>query len=138
MKQYRQAIAVLSTIPREAKQCYASVQQKSIEAYNAYQTQRCKENILAAKTKLANNDYSGALSTLRYVDPSSPCASEAERLISQSASKVDAKEQKEWNLMLKMYNDKYNLEKYRIQAMSDIAKAYYNSRPQTVVYKSLF
>ncbi|AXG69975.1 hypothetical protein KORDIASMS9_02204 [Kordia sp. SMS9] len=138
MKQYRQAIAVLSTIPKEAKKCYASVQQKSVEAYNAYQKQLCKENILIAKTKLANNDYSAALSTLRYVDPSSPCAKEAENLITKAASKVDKEEQKEWNLMLKMYQDNYNLKKYRIQAISDIAKAYFNSRPKTVTYKSLF
>ncbi|WP_160131115.1 hypothetical protein [Kordia antarctica] len=138
MKQYQQAIAILSTIPREAKKCYGNVQQKSVEAYNAYQKQLCKENILTAKTKLANNDYSGALNTLRYVDPSSPCAKEAESLITKSASKVDEKERKEWNLKLKMYTDNYNLKKYRLQTIRDIAKAYYQSRPQTITYKSLF
>lgn len=138
MKQYNRAIAVLATIPREAKKCYASVQQKSVEAYNAYQNQLCKENILTAKTKLARKDYNGALNTLRYVDPSSPCAKEAENLITQSASKIDQKERKEWNLKLKMYNDTYNLKKYRLQTIRDIAKAYYRSKPQTVIYKNLF
>lgn len=138
MKQYRRAIAVLATIPREAKKCYESVQQKSVEAYNAYQKQLCKENIIVAKTKLASNDYKGALHTLRYIDPSSPCAKEAESLITQSAKKIDAKERKEWNLKLKVYNDNYNLKKYRIKAIADIAKAYYNSKPKTVIYKSLF
>jgi len=138
MKQYNRAIAVLATIPREAKKCYESVQQKSVEAYNAYQNQLCKENILAAKTKLASKDYNGALNTLRYIDPSSPCAKEAENLITQSASKIDQKERKEWNLKLKMYNDNYNLKKYRLQTIREIAKAYYQSKPQTVIYKSLF
>ncbi|WP_430409839.1 hypothetical protein [Kordia sp.] len=138
MKQYNRAIAVLSTIPREAKKCYESVQQKSVEAYNAYQKQLCKKNMLAAKTKLAANDYKGALHTLRYIDPSSPCAKEAESLITKSASKIDEKERKEWNLRLKVYNDNYNLKKYRLQTIRDIAKAYFNSKPQTVIYKSLF
>jgi len=138
MQKYDKAIAILSSIPREAKSCYSRIQDKSVQAYKAYQKQNCKKNILRAKAEVANNDYSGALYTLKYIDPSSPCGAEAERLIRQVAAKVDAKEQKEWNLMLKKYNDSQNMEKYRLQITKEIAKAYYQSKPQTVIYKSLF
>ncbi len=40
--------------------------------------------------------------------------------------------------MMKKYNDKINMEKYRLQIVKEIAKAYYKSKPQTVIYKSLF
>ena len=138
MKKYRQAIALLSSVPKEAKDCYASIQGKAIEAYNAYQLQRCSENILKAKTELANNSYARALRVLSWVDPSSTCASEAESLIRNTATKVDAEEQKEWNFMLKRYEDRQNMERYRLDTMREIAKAYYRSKPQTVIYKSLF
>ena len=138
MKKYQQAIALLSSIPKEAKNCYSSIQQKSIEAYNAYQKQVCNQNILNAKTKLAMNDYNGALYTLGYIDPSSTCSNEAESLIRISAKKVDEKERKSWNLMLQRYKDKMNMEKYRLEITKEISKAYYNSKPQTVIYKSLF
>lgn len=138
MKKYQQAIALLSSIPKEAKNCYSSIQQKSIEAYNAYQKQECNQNILNAKTKLAMNDYNGALYTLGYIDPSSTCSNEAESLIRISAKKVDEKERKNWNLMLQRYEDKMNMEKYRLEITKEISKAYYNSKPQTVIYKSLF
>lgn len=138
MKQYQQAIALLSSVPKEAKDCYANIQGKSVEAYNAYQLQRCSENILKAKTELANNNFARALRVLSLIDPSSTCAKEAESLIKSAAEKVDAKEQKEWNFMYKRYTDRQNMERYRLDTMQEIAKAYYQSKPQTVIYKSLF
>jgi hypothetical protein len=138
MKKYQQAIALLSSVPKVAKDCYASIQGKSIDAYNAYQLQRCSENVLKAKAELANNSYTRALRVLSLVDPSSTCAAEAESLIKNAAGKVDAKEQKEWNFMLKRYEDRQNMERYRLDTMEEIAKAYYRSKPQTVIYKSLF
>ncbi len=138
MKRFNKAIAILSTIPKEAKQCYARIQNLSVVAYNAYQKQHCKEQIMAAKADLANNNYSAALYDLKFVDPLSPCASEAKMLINRTAAKVDAKERKEWNFMLKRYNDRLNMEKYRLNIVKEIAKAYYKSKPQTVIYKSLF
>lgn len=138
MKRFNKAIAILSTIPREAKQCYARIQNLSVQAYNAYQKQHCKEQIQAAKADLANNDYSRALYDLKYVDPLSPCGPEAKLLINKAAAKVDARERKEWNFMLKRYNDRLMMEKYRLNIAKEIAKAYYNSKPKTVIYKSLF
>lgn len=137
-KKYQRAIALLSSVPKEAKTCYASIQNKSIEAYNAYQKQICKQNIIKAKTELAKKNYNGALRILSFIDPSSPCNSEAEKLIKSTAKKVNSKEQKEWNLMLRKYNDKVSITKYRLDTMKEIAKAYYNSKPKTVIYKSLF
>ncbi|WP_452596548.1 hypothetical protein, partial [Pontimicrobium sp. MEBiC01747] len=72
-KKYQRAIALLSSVPKEAKTCYASIQNKSIEAYNAYQKQICKQNIIKVKTELAKKNYNGALRILSFIDPSSPC-----------------------------------------------------------------
>jgi hypothetical protein len=137
-QKYQQAIALLTSVPKEATACYASIQEKSVEAYNAYQEQRCKQNILIAKSKIANNSYSAALRTLSLIDVSSSCSNEAENLIRTTANKVDEREQKHWNLMLKKYNDRQNMQKYRLDTMKEISKAYYSSKPTTVIYKSLF
>lgn len=137
-QRYNAAIATLLQIPREAKQCYSEVQDKTIEAYNAFQDKKCKQYITKAKSQLANNAYSSALQTLAFIDVNSNCSTEAQRLITTVAKKVDQNEQKAWNLMLKRYEDRQNMERYRLDIMKDIAKAYYNSKPQTVVYKSLF
>jgi len=135
---YFQAIALLYTVPKEAKKCYQQIQSLSDKAYQAYQTQKCQENLMEAKSRLANNDYSGALYSLKFIDPTSKCAPEAKRLINVTAAKVDAKERKEWNFMLKRYNDRLKMQKYRLQIQKEIAKAYYGSKPKQVIYKSLF
>lgn len=137
-QKYQQAIAILSTVPKEAKQCYASVQDKSIEAFNAYQAQLCKTNLLKAKTAIASNNYGNALRLLSYIDVSSPCVDEVETLIADVSKKVDAREKKEWDFMMKKYEDRQHMAKYRLDTMKEIAKAYFQSKPSTVIYKSLF
>ncbi|WP_299362364.1 hypothetical protein [Winogradskyella sp.] len=137
-QKFEEAIALLSSVPREAKSCYASIQDKSIEAFTAYQKQTCETNLLRAKTEISNNNYSSALRFLSYVDVSSPCLKEAESLINKVSGKVDQEEKRDWDLMLMRYKDKQNTEKYRLEIMKEIAKAYYNSKPTSITYKSLF
>jgi len=137
-KQYSRAISILASVPKEAKVCYGTIQQLTIKAYNAYQEQTCNENLMKAKAQIANNKYSYALSTLGLIDPSSNCSTEAKNLIMQTATKVEIKEQKEWNFMMKRYDDNMTMTKYRLNITKEIAKAYYKSKPQTVIYKSLF
>lgn len=137
-QKYDKAIALLSSVPKEAKNCYASLQGKTIEAFNLYQKQTCETNLLKAKTEISKNNFSNALNYLAYIDVSSPCLIKAESLIKEVAKKVDAKEKKDWDLMLKKYNDKQNMSKYRLDTMKEIAKAYYKSKPTSITYKSLF
>ena len=137
-QKFDQVIAILSTVPKEAKDCYASLQAKSIEAFNLYQKQMCESNLLKAKAELANNNYSGALKYLSLIDASSPCLGNAESLVKEVSRQVDAKEKREWDFVLKKYSDKQNLAKYRLDTMREISKSYYASKPTTVIYKSLF
>jgi hypothetical protein len=137
-QKFDKAIAILSSVPKEAKNCYASLQDKSIEAFNSYQKQTCETNLLKAKTEISKNNFSNALRFLAYIDVSSPCLNKAESLIKEVSKKVDEKEKRDWDLMLKKYNDKQNMSKYRLDAMKEIAKAYYKSKPTSITYKSLF
>ncbi|MEM6686994.1 MAG: hypothetical protein AAF617_14530, partial [Bacteroidota bacterium] len=93
MKQYRKAIALYTMIPKEAKKCYTRIQKKSVEAYNAYQKQLCKENILAAKTKLADKDYKGVFNELLPLDPNSNCSTDINIIIDKVITKLSRGEQ---------------------------------------------
>ena len=133
---YEQALGLLMTVPEEVS-CYNRVQEKSIEAYKAYQIQKCIVQLQDAKTQLASNNYNTALNILSQIDPSTPCFKESQTLIHSAEAKVDAEEKKQWDLKIKMYNDNVELEKYRINAVKDIAAAYYKSKPTTVNYTYL-
>ena len=136
MQDYEQALGLLMSVPEEVS-CYSKVQEKSIEAYKAYQSQKCIEQLQQAKTLLASNRYNEALNTLSYIDPSTPCFKESQTLMNDAASKVDAEEKKQWDFKMKKNNDNVALEKERINAVKDIAVAYYKSKPTTVNYTFL-
>lgn len=137
MQRYDEAMALLYYVPEQVS-CYAMVQEKTIEAYNAYKNQKCSERIQIAKTQLAANNYHEALRSLSAIDPSSLCNTEAQNLIKQAAKNVDAEEKKLWDFELKKYNDSIAMEKYRINAVRDIVVNYYNSKPNTVSYNYIF
>lgn len=133
MQDFEQALGLLMTVPEEVS-CYNKVQEKSIEAYKAYQNQKCVVQLQDAKTQLAANNYNDALNILSQIDPSTPCFKESQTLVEKAATKVDQEEKKQWDLKMKVYNDNVALEKQRITAIKDIAVAYYKSKPTTVSY----
>lgn len=136
MQDYEQALGLLMTVPEEVS-CYNKVQQKSIEAFKAYQKQKCIVQLQEAKTELASNNYNSALNILSQIDPSTPCFKESQNLVNNAASKIDVEEKKQWDLEMKVYNDEIALEKQRINAIKDIAAAYYKSKPTAISYTYL-
>lgn len=136
MKSHRQALAMYMSIPSEAK-CYDAAQANAITTYKAYQNQVCKKQIQQAEAAAANNNYSGALAWLGRIDPESGCSQQAKNLMNQMAKKVDADEKRDWDFMMKKYDDSVELEKYRIEAIRDILSAYFKSKPQTVNYTTI-
>jgi hypothetical protein len=136
MQDFEQALGLLMTVPEEVN-CYNKVQEKSIEVYKAYQNQKCIVQLQDAKTQLAANNYNDALNILSQIDPSTPCFKESQKLVENAAAKVDQEEKKQWEFQMKIYNDNVSLQKQRINAIKDIAVAYYKTKPTTVNYTYL-
>lgn len=136
MQDYEQALGLLMSVPEEVN-CYGKVQEKSIEVYKAYQNQKCISQLQEAKVEIAANNYNSALNILSQIDPSTSCFKESQTLIENTATKVDQEEKKQWEFQLKKYNDNVALQKQRIDAINEVAVAYYNSKPNTVNYTYL-
>ena len=79
-------------------------------------------------------NYDIALDILAKIDPSSNCYSEQQTLMKSIESKVSTEAKRQWDFQMKQYNDAVSLEKQRINAIKEIAVAYYTSQPTTVVY----
>ncbi|MBK9981593.1 MAG: hypothetical protein IPP15_04075 [Saprospiraceae bacterium] len=133
MQDYGQALGLLMTVPEEVS-CYNKVQEKAIEAFKAYQNHRCKEQIQLARAELEANNYHSSLEILSQIDPAATCFEESRTLMKTAGSKVDAEEKKQWDFAMKVYNDDVALEKLRINAIKDIAVAYYKSQPTSLQY----
>lgn len=133
MQSYDQAIGLLMSVPEEVS-CHSKVQDKTIEAYKAYQNQICAKQLQEAKAALAANNAKGALDVLSQIDPSASCYKESQTLMNNAAAKVTAEDKQKWEFKMKQYDDNVALEKERISAVKDIAVAYYKSKPTTVQY----
>lgn len=137
MKQYDQALGLLMSVPEEVSSCYHQIQNKAVEVYKTYQTQKCFELIQKAKTSLSKNYYNLALDILSEVDPSTSCFTEAQTIAKLAETKVKAEEKKQWDFRMKVYNDSLALQNKRIAAIKEIAVAYYKSKPTSVSYTYL-
>ena len=124
MQDYEKAFAIIMSVPSEVS-CSQELNAKAISIYKNYQNKICKENMLAANSNVSSADYDRALGILSNIDPSSSCYGEAKTAIRNIESKVSAERRKEWELKLQQHNDAVSLQKERINAVKDIAVAYY-------------
>jgi acetyl-CoA carboxylase carboxyltransferase component len=90
-----------------------------------------------AKAKSAAMDYDGSLEILAKIDPSSNCYKEQQALMKSVENKVSAEVKKQWDFQMKQYNDAVSLEQHRVNAIKEIAVAYYNSQPTAINYNVL-
>jgi hypothetical protein len=126
---YEQALGLLVTVPEEVS-CFNKVQEKTIDVYKAYQDQKCKVLIQQANLKMTNTNYDSALAILAQIDPSSTCSNEAHALMHKMETKINTEQKRQLDFQMKVYNDNLALEKQRINAVKDIAVAYYSNRPK--------
>jgi hypothetical protein len=138
MQQYQKAIGLLYSIPKEVSGCYKNIQEKQIIAYNGYINNECTSNMTKVKASLAKKDYNTALSTLSNINPQSSCYNEALNLIANAENRIDAQDKERLKEAKERRQENQNMERERLKTIADIAKAYYSSKPQTIVYKSLF
>lgn len=132
-QQLEQAIGLLMSVPAGTS-CYNQIQGKAIEAYKIFQKVNCVKQIQLAKNALALKDYGETLDLASEVDPSSPCFKEAQLIAKSVESKITAEEKKDWDFQMKEYNDAVGLDKQRINAVKDIAVAYYKSQASNLNY----
>lgn len=116
-KDFEQAISLLQSIPQTGNSCYEEAQKNVMAYYNDYQSKLCSQNIIKAKSEIAISNYENALSYLNMIDESSSCYSEVEKLINQISDKISSREKKETDLEIR-----------RLNAIKEIAKAYYSGR----------
>lgn len=131
---YGGAMEQLFQVPVQAESCYANAQKEMETIYLEWQKNHCKRGIQGAKTAIAAQNWNLALEYLTIVDPASPCFDEAEELVKKIEGKVDAEAQRNWNLLMKIYDDSVELEKYRMNTAVQIARAYASKRPDNLYY----
>lgn len=139
---FDEALYKLNSIPEVCKECYLKANKLAAEYYLKAQERDCKIKFQQAEnTWSANPNEQGAqeaAALLNQIDPETSCYTKAKALIgvinktiTTKLEKIDAFNRK-MEMMEKSNN--FELEKARISAVRDVAVAYANSRPRTVIY----
>jgi hypothetical protein len=128
MGKYEEALGLLMSIPNISSKCYTKVKIKSIEIYKLHLNKTCNSQLLAAKGYYTNRDIESAIQIICLIDPTSNCYKEAKELLNTIEKNITKKENEEFQLKLKLYQDEFELEKLRISAIAKIAVAYYSKQ----------
>lgn len=127
-EKYDEAIALLMSIPENVS-CYSNVLVKVSKLYELIIEQRAQYFYSIAQTAYASRDYERMAFAIAQISPKSQLYPEAEKLISSMNEKFTAEEKRNWDFKMQQYNDELKLEKQRISAVKEIAKAYYQNKP---------
>ncbi len=133
---YQEAIFNLMSIPDVAKDCYHDAMDQVPPIYEKYINYLCNQDLAAAKAVwVANPNSEGANAVATYladIYPDAACYGEAQKLIQEIRTKIRQDEKRDWNFMLKVWDDSVSLESQRIRAWRDIGVAWGNHQPQRI------
>lgn len=140
-QKYDEAIYGLMEVPEVCKSCYekclTAVQpifQAKIDREATLSLSKAKNAWSASPNSKGAEDVAVLLAT---VDPSSTSYKEAISFSEIVRKKIEADDKKEWEFNLRKYADGIKLEQQRVDAIRQIAVAYYKNQPQTVIYNRL-
>jgi hypothetical protein len=133
LNNYSEVLLDLISIPAEISDCYTEAQVLLKKSYLALQEKNCNKLLILGKQKIALNDYGEALKILGYIDPSSNCFLEALGEINKVENEIDERTLRDWKLRVQKYKNEIELEKYRLDAIKEIGKAYYTDESTNYV-----
>lgn len=133
---YEEAMYNLMSIPDVAKNCYEDAMDAVPPIYQKFVDHICDINLATAKAYwIANPNSDGAnfvAANLAEIRPDAACYGDAQNLVSEIRTKIRQDEKRDWNFMLKVWDDKVSLESQRIKAWRDVGVAWGNHQPQRI------
>lgn len=134
-KDFAAALATLTGVPEVCRDCYIKTLEAIGPIYKQFIDHDCQVMItVASAIWAAEPNSSGALqagAVLSQIDPDSRCYKDAQKQISQMAAKVQKDEQRDWNFMVKVFDNQVELEKLRIKAFRDVGVAWGRNQQPT-------
>ncbi|MDX2284994.1 MAG: hypothetical protein NW241_12580 [Bacteroidia bacterium] len=135
-QEYDAALYVLTSVPEVCKDCYM---QASAEIGPIFQKKidlLCASNLAKAKAAWASNPNqngaNAAAGFLANIFPGAACYIEAQALVESISRKMISDENREWQFVLRQWDDKVSLESQRIEAARAIGVAYGSNQPERI------
>ena len=132
--QYEEALALLMSFPEELPE-YQTITSDASAIYIQYMNNCCGQLLAEAKSRLSLNDYEGAASILAQIDPSCQCAKDASDMMTSIQKEIDSNIAYKRKIELYKYKTETDLKKMRINAITEIVKAYFLRKPPVNYYQ---
>ena len=144
-----QALASLLGVPDVVTDCHPAASAAAVAIFSAYQRQQCESDIRKARAAMAVDNFEDAIARVSLVDPGSPCADEADQLITDIDREVQAAADREAQVKL----DALRAERAVIEPqivtpdgalqrqgslMKVIATRYFNMQPRPTIDSSIY
>lgn len=147
--EYEQAIANLMSVPDICGDCYKQTQTEALNIYQKMLESKGSELLAKARNAWAiKPDLEGAKTAMEYISSiplESSSYTKAEDLIKAISDKLSSDNEREWQLMLKKYEDNLQLQRSHelhnhqeqmasIAAAKSVAEKWAENQPQTKIY----
>ncbi len=123
-QQYEEALFLLMSVPDISRECFHQCMTLSAEIYSRYADQKCQEHLSGAKAAWAAKELDQVAFHLSNITPDMECYDQAAELTSVVTSAVEAEGAGSWNFKMKMYDDKIDLQRLKIEAGRDVARSW--------------
>lgn len=123
-KKYDEALFTLMSVPDVSRECYDKCMQVSMDVYQEFADNQCNEYLSAAKAAWAGKELSKVEESLSKITSDMGCFPEAEQLLAQITSAVEAEGGTAWSFKMKKYDDSVDIEKMKIQAGKEVAQSW--------------
>ena len=133
---YDEALAILASFP-EGMPMEKTINDEITKVYKQYINANCQATIIQARGALSTKNYDLANALLSEIDPNSSCYQEAIALTKTIGNEVRQAEAQERADQQRREDKAVELQKARINAVRDVAKAYYQRTypSYTVVFR---
>lgn len=130
-KDFATALSILSGIPQAAT-CHGEANRMLEIYYKEHQHQTCNSNLQRARMYTANKEFQNALHYLGRIDRETSCVKEADALLTEIGSKIDADDQKEWDLLMMRQEGVVDAAKVREEILNKILEGYNHEKIRSI------
>mgnify|MGYP006094421273 FL=1 len=128
-RDFEGAYAVLNSIPSDAQECFAKIQDKKVEYFQMTLNVNCAELLSKMRAELGKfNDSSGsgfnpeAMSYYSIIDKQSDCYDDAQKQYNSYIAKLNPKAKRNWDMEMRKYKDEIEITKQDREAKQDSFK----------------
>jgi len=138
---FDEAIYKLALVPEICKECYLKTSELIGNLFQQKINTDCKVKLSKAKMLWSGQQNikqaEEVIAVLSDINPNAACYTAAENFTKEINAKIKADEKARFELGLKKYNDKMEMEKQQINAYKEIAVEYAKKQPKTITYNNI-